>query len=54
MYGGDILVHSAGYDDRNWRSNMSAHEIIFQVTLDSLIRISVYEVVDYEKKPVII
>lgn len=40
LYSGDILVDSAGYDNRNWRSNMSAREIIFQVTLESLIRLS--------------
>lgn len=40
LYSGDILVDSAGYDNRNWRSNMSACEIIFQVTLESLIRLN--------------
>lgn len=40
LYSGDILVGSAGYDNRNWRSNMTAREIIFQVTLEALIRLN--------------
>ncbi len=40
LYSGDILVDCVGYDDRNWRANLSAREIIFQVTLESLIRLS--------------
>lgn len=40
LYSGDILVDPAGYDDRSWFANLSAREILFQITLESLIRLS--------------
>lgn len=38
LYSGDILVGEE-YDNRQWNDNTSAREKIFQVTLESLLRL---------------
>lgn len=38
LYSGDILVGTENYDDRNWYTNLSAREKIFQITLESVVR----------------
>ena len=40
LYSGDILVGTQDYDDRNWFSNKSARERLFQITVKALIRFS--------------
>ena len=39
LYSGDILIETTGYDDRKWRSNLSAREILFDITLEALIKL---------------
>lgn len=40
LYSGDILTGSEDYDDRGWFTNLPAREKIFQLTLESLIRLA--------------
>ena len=40
LYSGDILTGSEDYEDRGWYTNLSARKKIFQLTLESLIRLA--------------
>ena len=39
LYSGDVLSDADNYDDRNWYSNTSARERLFELALDGLLRL---------------